>query len=200
MAIAITTIEKVKDYMGITDTDKDLLFTDWLEYVSGAIEDHINQPVVSREVTEYLDGNGSDTIWLNRGRIISLKGTNEAERLASLQYDVDGTWTDLLTDEDDLFIDGNPNWFIQLLDSTFPYGTKNIKITYNCGFSTVPPSITKVCLEMMQVMYDESRAGLNPRLGMSSKSNAAAGSSVGDNFIDMTPRWKSALARYRRVM
>ena len=93
------------------------------------------------------------------------------------------------------------NWFIELLDyNQFPIGRKNIRVNYTAGFSPIPSDIIKMIYEMIQVMLDESAAGQWPRLGMQTQNRGGSGTTVGDTFIDMEPRWQKIIDRYKKII
>jgi hypothetical protein len=203
-SIAIDSLVNVKDYLGIDRHEyaHDPVLLIWMEEIAGEIEDALGQPVLSIAKTDIVDGSGDCEQYMYSGRIISLVGTSEALRMASLVYRdaVGGVWTSIMTDEDYVHI-GTNGWTIELLDGeVFPYGQKNIKIVYNCGFSPVPSDLKLVFKQKIQTRFDESKYGGKPRLGMSSVNRSAAGANSGDSFHDMELRWQRIYDRYKRLL
>jgi len=202
-ALDIVTLAQVKDYMGVTDTTNDAMFAVWITMLSQMIENILMQPVQPITTEEILDGDGSSKLFLNKGRIVDLVADpGTASKLDSLECRDSALvdWERIIEDTGLYYLDPKSSWCIELLDNyVFPKGQKNIRVYYSAGFSPLPADIVKVVLEMMQVMWDESKAGKQPRLGMTSKNRSGAGSGLGDSFLDMNPRWKLTLDRYKRL-
>lgn len=201
-AVDIITLNGLKKYLGMTDVSKDALLSEWITLLSRLVENKLVQPVQPIAIEEILNGDMSNRIYLEKGRIIALVGADEATRLSNLQYRILATdsWTNLLTDESFIYIEVN-NWFIELLDyNQFPIGRKNIRVNYTAGFSPIPSDIIKMIYEMIQVMLDESAAGQWPRLGMQTQNRGGSGTTVGDTFIDMEPRWQKIIDRYKKII
>ena len=202
-ALDIVTLAQVKDYMGITETTNDAVFAVWITMLSQMIENILMQPVKPITVEEILDGDGSSKLFLNKGRIVDLVvDPVSASKLDSLEYRDSAlvAWERIIEDAGLYHLDPKSSWCIELLDNyVFYSGQKNIRVYYSAGFSPLPADIVKVVLEMMQVMWDESKAGKQPRLGISSKNRSGAGSGLGGSFLDMNPRWKLTLDRYKRL-
>lgn len=200
IAYAIALLEEVKKYLGDTGTGNDTLLTDWIKKVSKEIESELNQAIVKVAFEEIHNGMGSSKLYMRNGRVISIFGTSESARLANVQYRnvVTEAWTNLLTDEDLIYINPQERWAIELLDGeTFPLGTRNIRIKYNGGFATVPHDIVKMMLERMQVMWDESKQGSN-LLGKVSRNIGEGGMSQNLSLKDMKGHWEDVIARYKR--
>ena len=203
----IITLNQARAYLGVKDgfTDNDTQFEEYITWASMGIEEYCQRKFASQEITEYLDGDGGQFLMVTFPPIASLYGADEAARLASLQYreaDGTGTWVTLVDDEDYIHIDASRSWGISLLGSEyFPAGTRNIKVVYNAGWALedIPRDVKKVCLEMVQAMWDESKKSGVGRLGMGSQGQSAALSNTTTSFVDMQPRWARVLDRYRLV-
>jgi hypothetical protein len=199
----IITLTDLKQYLGVTVTGTDAMFASWITEISSILESRLGYPVMPRDVEELANGAGGSKIYL-RGRILSIYGDTENDRLANLQYrnSVSSDWINLLTDENSFWLNPDDAFAVYLLDSNyFPSGIKNIRIKYNSGMSDVQiAEFSKIAKEMIQIMWDESKSGMQPRLGMSSKNRGGAGSNLGDSFLDMNPRWQKTIDRYRKML
>lgn len=203
----IITLNQVRAYLGVKDgfTDNDSQFEEYITLCSGAIEEYTQRKFAVQEITEYLDGDGTDFLVVSFPPVHSLVGVSEALRLDSLQYrDADGTgdWTDVTDDEDYIHIDQSKSWRIQLLGGDyFPEGIKNIKVVYNTGWAQVdiPADVQKVALEMVASMWDEAKKSGVGRLGQSSQGTSSMGGNLTTAYVDMHPRWARVLDRYRLV-
>jgi hypothetical protein len=199
----IVTLAQVKDYMGVTETTYDVLFASWITMISQMIENVLMQPVKPITIEEILNGDGTSKLFLNKGRIIDLViDPVTSSKLDSLEYRDSAlvAWARIIEDAGLYFLDPQSSWCIELLDNyVFTSGIKNIRVYYSAGFSPIPADIVKMVLEMIQIMWDESKAGTKPRLGMASKSSGGVGSSLGDSFMDMDVKWQKIINRYKRL-
>lgn len=206
-AISVVSLDEVKQYHGmITDTadDKDNVLCQFIGIITELIENEIGQPVSPREITEYLDANNLDKIYLNQARAISLVEDANGSTLTAIQYRTDATssWTNLLTDESYIFIDPTDPWAIQLLDGyVFSGGYKRgIRINYNGGFYPIPQSIRKMALEMVEIMMNESKNLGEGRLGLGSVSQNVGGGNTNTIYKEMmNGRWGDVIAHYRKL-
>jgi hypothetical protein len=202
LATAIVTLSQVKEYLGETGTTNDTLLTNWITRVTSILEAMLDQPVYSRVVTDYLDGQQSSNLYLKSGRIRSLYGSSEVLRLGSLQSRDTATATpaDLVTDEDYIYLNERNDWCIELLDGNyFPYGQKNIRVKYYAGAGEkMLAEIQQVALEMIQMMWNESKQG-GDMLGKISKNMSQTGLSTNISLKDLTPEWQIIIDRWRRL-
>lgn len=204
-ATDIVTLAQIKDYLKESTTDNDDVLQDWIIGISDLIEARLGQPVVARVVEDLIDGSGETKLYLNKGRIVDLLPDSiTGSKLDSIQYRASalGAWSQLVEDINLVHLNPVNNWCVELLDyRIFPVGWKNIRLYFNCGFSPVPGDITKMALEMVKVMWDESNNGTRARLGLASTNISGAGVSGTDSYADIdTQRWQKTIDRYRRLL
>ena len=181
----------------------------WLQEISAAIEEEIQDNVVERSYEEILDGSGSSELMLRHGPVSRLVRTTEADPtsiLGSLRYRSSGTgaWANLVDDSDSIYIDGYGRT-IELLDGLwFPSGQKNIRVNYVAGWkpADVPGTIRLVCFEMLQIKY---RMYVHGELGKSSENQAGIGTGMGGATVtyahaELTAEHKKALAKFKRLV
>ena len=209
-ATDIITLVDVKQYLNIelTDVTNDDLFLSWITQATSRIERFIDQPVVSREAVDILDGNGGWTILAKTGRIISLVSNGQpgslldASAINNVQYRTLALdpWQAIVTDAAQIYVDPIAPWKVQLLDwYLFFVGFGNIRLRYNAGFATVPGEISEVAVEMVADNWNQSKRSASPRLGLKTINRGGVGQSLGDSFDNMDDRWKRKLQRYRRL-
>jgi len=198
----IATLADVKAYMGITDTTYDDMLMSWLVMASSAIEHYIQQPVTPRLVTDILDGDGTAKLYMKTGRIVDIYTV--PDRASNVQWRAAPTdaWENIVPSDDYIFLDPVDKWSVQLLGYYYFYSgiLKNIRVCYTAGFAQTPYDLQKVCIEMVQVMWDESKAGGHPRLGMQTANRGGGGANLGDSFVDMDARWAVRLNKFRRLV
>jgi hypothetical protein len=203
-AIDIVSLAQLKTYMGIGENTYDIMFADWITMISQLVENKLEQPVKPINTEEITNGDNSSKLYLNKGRIISLLTdpitTNTLDSLEQRDSAL-SDWERIVEDEDLMYLDSTNNWCVELLDDyIFPFGKRNIRVYYSAGFSPIPADIVKMVLEMLQTMWDESKSGNFPRLGLASTSSGATASNLGDSFINMDAKWKIIIDRYKRLV
>ncbi len=201
-ALAIQSLAQVKNYLGFSDTAHDSLIAPWIGLTTERIESALGQPVTPRNYTEILSGTGASVIYFKHGRLASLQIDNTGSVLSSVQYRgiSQDTWQNIVATDAQVFADPADDWSLELLDGYyFPWGIGNIQVKKIEGFHRIPGDITNLVSEMVQIMYDESKAGRMPRLGMKTMNRSQSPGSMGDTFGDLTPRWEAVINRYKRT-
>ena len=202
MPTAIVTTTQAKQYLGETGSGNDTILSNFIDRITLMIEAMLDQPVMSTTIEEYLNGNGCNNLYLTSGRIRSLYGTLEADKLANLQYrtTVADSWTNIVPDMDYVYLDGRNDWCVQLLDGySFPQGERNIRIKYTAGAgSRMLGEMENLCLEMLQMMWNESKQG-GDMLGKISKNLSQTGMSTNLSLKDLNPEWQVVIDRWKRL-
>jgi hypothetical protein len=199
-ANAIVTLAEAKTQLNVVDSGMDATLETWINESSNVVEEYTERKIVSQAVTEYHDGDGSHYLYPEYYPIVQLSSAStpsDSDKLGALQYRTspDSSWTNIETDVDHIFVDLiRP--YIELYDTIFPVGKRNIKLVYKAGYATVPSEIKKVVLEMVQMVYNEHKGG-GDSLGKSNSTNSQAGGNFNTSWIDMDSRWKKVLDRYR---
>lgn len=200
---AIVTLAEAKTQLKITASTIDSTLETWINESSSWIEAFINNKVVEQSVSnEYSDGDGSRRLYPRYYPITQLSteaSPSDAQKLASLQSRInpDSSFTDIETTMNHIKINLKDS-FIELYDEVFDYGWQNIKISYKAGYSSanLPLEIKTVCLEMVQMRYNESKQG-NDQLGRGNSSMSQGGGSVNVAYKDLMPKWKEILIKYK---
>lgn len=147
----LTTIEAVKDVLGITDTDTDEFFTTLITRASKAAVQFCRREFAKEQVKETIHGTGTARLWLERMPLVSITSvTYEGTAVDADEYAIErhgkGTvlrenkWT-LNTYGDDI---PKPDW----------------EITYWAGWALpsqldrdLPEDIEQACIEMVKTWY-----------------------------------------------
>lgn len=204
---AIVTLAEVKTQMKVenSNTALDTELEGYINDVSSAIELYTKRKIVSQSISDELhDGDGSMFLYPRYYPIQQLStesSPTDAQKLASLQYrdTPDSSWTDIETDIDHIFLttgDDSDRPYIELYDTFFPVGRRNIKISYKAGYTTVPADLKRIALEMVQMIWNEAKRG-NDWLGQGNINASQSGNNYSTTLINLDKRWKSVLDRYR---
>jgi hypothetical protein len=203
-AYAIPSLTEVKNYIKIpsTDTALDTILESWIDRVSYDVETYCHRKFTVQSVSgEIHDGSDSPVLYTKFFPITQLStetSPSDAQKLAAVQYRTspDGSWTDIETDADHIFIDDD--WpFIKLNRKVFQSGDRNIKVSYKAGYSIIPGKVWQVAVEMVSMLWKESNQSGISQLGKSSKTMSAIGSTFSEGLLDMNTRWKRDLDYYK---
>ena len=204
---AIVTLAEAKAQMKLVDTNtnEDATFEGYINEISSAVELYCKRKFVSQSITSELhDGSGGRFLYPRYFPIQQLSTESSpttAQKLASLQYrdTPDSTWTDIEDNINNIFIetgDDSCRPYIELYDTYFPVGRRNITVSYKAGYTTVPSDVKMAVLEMIQMRWNEAKRG-NDWLGQGNINASQSGNSFSTSLITLDKRWKMVLDRYR---
>jgi len=129
---ALTTIDRIKDRLGITGTDFDTVLTRLILSVTGRIEAMCGRRFIQGTYTHELH-DGGDVFGSRRNYLIVKNAP--VQTVSSIQYQAgsnsDPDWTDF--DQDEYSVDLQAG--IVQFPAGLPNGFQNIRITYTGGFS-----------------------------------------------------------------
>lgn len=150
----LTTLDAVRRDLGTQSPADNFLLEEWITGASGWIVSYLNQPVLSTQHVEVMDGHGGPRLFLKYTPIISVS----LVKVAGITYSAataGGTDTGYFFD---------PSGLLRLRNSTFARGIGNVQITYTAGYATAPAAIERACVRIVGWRYKEK-----DRLGHASK-------------------------------
>lgn len=153
----LTTIDKVKEFMGGQESDKDdLRITSCLTRASAFIERYCRRTFLQATYTgEMYDGSDTDTLTLLNFPIIGTPTVLEAG--AALVVGTDPAVTANL----DVVVMAREGRLRRMAAKWYSWPPHNYKVTYDAGFTSVPDEIVEAAIELTLVMLKEKeRAGL----------------------------------------
>ena len=181
--MAWTTLAKVKEYLGITDTASDTLLTDLLARLQAAAETYLDRKIEQATYTEQYDGDGTDRLVTLQWPIISV---------TTLHDDTDrafGASTLIAAADYVLYKDRG---VIRLDGLTFASGIQNVKVVYVAGYATVPTDLAQALIELVADRFRQKE-----HQGLESLSiGAYSVSFIGEDLPDEV---KATLDGYRRT-
>jgi len=155
---ALVSLEEAKQFINkdLNDQTEDNKILQYINSASSLCNSLTHRKLKARDLTEYYSGDGSNTLMLNNYPINSI---------ASIYDDLDRTYgADTLIDNSDYVIMPTNLAFKVIYDgSVFMKGIRNIKITYNAGYSTIPWDLREACLELVGFYWmntEEKRFGI----------------------------------------
>ena len=181
--MAWTTLAKVKEYLGITDTASDTLLTDLLARLQEAAESYLDRKIESATYTEQKDGDGTDKLVTHQWPIISV---------TSLHDDTDRNFTAAFLIAAADYVLYKDRGLIRLDGLTFASGIQNVKIVYVAGYATVPTDLVQALIELVADRFRQKE-----NQGLESLSIGAY--SVSFSGEDLPDEVKGIFDSYRRT-
>jgi hypothetical protein len=177
---ALTSVENVKGYLGITATGDDPLLERLVNAASAYIAQYLNREFGEAQYTDTFDGTNGQ-VWMFRNYpVMSVQsvmvGVNEIPAAPSLQE------RGYRFDERRLVLQGY----------TFLQGMLNCAVTYTADFENVP-DIEQACIEIVANRYREK-----DRIGLMSK--GLAGETITFSQKDIPNSARDVLRVYRKVV
>jgi uncharacterized phiE125 gp8 family phage protein len=148
----LATRAALKLYLGIdgAETGEDDLLEALLAYASERIESYCSRRFAEEELTEYIDGDGTDRLVLGRRPVASLAG---------IYVDSDrefGEDTKLLELERVLY---PATGIVVWVGGIFPRGTRNVKAVYTAGYAQIPDDLAAACVKLAASWYAHAKSG-----------------------------------------
>lgn len=189
----LTTLTKVKAYLGISGTSQDTLLSSLITSVSAGIESFCGRTFASTSHTEYYDGDNKDKIFLRNYPVTSL---------TSVKYQ-GGTWDNIT------WFDYPSSGYLLTAEyarlsfaGALPCITNYLQIIYTAGYlidfdnegtgtHTLPYDLTQIVTELVSTNYNtRSSGGINTM--------STEGQSITFSTQSITKDYQTRLARYIR--
>lgn len=159
-ATALTSVARVKEYLGETGSSHDTLLNRIVLGVSEAMQSYMHRRILQSQVTRRFSHYGeTDTLTLpdppaadNGALAVELGRVDETP--------------ESLTKDEDFEIDEDTATLVRI-GSHWPKGRRNIKVTWDKGYASVPEDLTFAATK--QSAYEWQQAGADPsnaRLGL----------------------------------
>lgn len=193
---ALTSVQAVKDYLGLTSADYDPLMESLIEAVSAHFAAHAGRVLKARDYSPdpasphfdpdnaLLDGGGYPELLLPQYPVQALTSlVMDGVPLTPAQAPGQAGWV----------LDQSAG-VVSLLGGVFSRGRHNLALTYRAGFETVPADLAQACLEQVAMRFQESGVGQG-RLGV--RARTLADGSVSYQGQALLPQVAAVLDRYR---
>lgn len=161
----LTTLERVKAELGVTDTTDDAVLEGMLDRASSAIADETRRVFGVHTVTETLDGTGSRLLGLSRTPIIAVSAVLE-DGTAITDYSIEDAGAGALYRANGWGRSGGLRmWGTEAFSSGYilpGYQDLRYSVTYQAGYilpaeasPTLPGAVEQACLETVKAWYSE---------------------------------------------
>lgn len=193
----LTTLQNVKDWLSITDTNSDKVIARLITASSGTFLTAINRGTfLTSSYTDTRDGTGTDSIILINYPITAVASVKVNN--ITVPPSPDGVKPGFVFDQYGVYLVGGsypfPNSSASGLyyPGYFPMGRSNVIISYTAGYATTPPDVEQAVIDMVAYAF-RSR----DRVGIVSEH---AGSGLTTTYItkDIPATAAKVISQYKR--
>lgn len=147
----LTTLENLKEYLRIETTDDDTLLQKIITRTSDWIQKYCARNFIAQDYTEQYNGDGTNTLLVKQYPVNSIASAYD-DTSREFGADTAITVSELVIDDGGIIIfDTN----------RFSAGYKNVKITYNAGYATIPQDLEEACLKLCASNYLLGQGAIN---------------------------------------
>lgn len=196
MSTDLTSVANVKAYLGDVTGTNDALIQKLVTGVSAFALQQMNRATLAQApYVELYDGPGRDSMLLRQWPVVSITAIEFAGSAGLLPADTT-VWPPASGYAVEPTGDGDLGHQALMLfgGRCFPYGRRNVRVTYVAGYAATPADIELACTEMVGEDYKR-----RSRLGILSQA-VNGNETVSYAQRDMPPRAKSTFPNYKRVV
>lgn len=170
----LTTVQAVKDWLGLKAADDDVLLQRLITAQSQLIIDWLSMPIKSVTITETYDGTGTPNLVLRTFPVTAVSAVSIAGvALTPTAWTFDDMGIHLVTDY-------------------FDRDRGNVVVTYTAGYATVPSSLEQACIELVCFRYKE-----RGRIGITTQAITTGNTSY--SLKDFPDQVLTLMKQYKRV-
>jgi hypothetical protein len=166
--MALTTLAKVKEYAGVTGTADDALLNSLIAELPAVVKSLLlGRELEATAYVEQYDGTGRDFLILKQRPINSIT-----------EVKIDSAWGfgDGITAIDTAELFAEPgSGILYIKSSRFPQGRRNVRVTYNAGYVTMPGDIERAANITVADWYTRAK-----QLASGQSQNELASESTGE--------------------
>lgn len=166
--MALTTLAKVKEYAGVVGTSDDALLTSLIAELPAIVKALLlGRELEAADYVEQYDGDGRDCLILNQRPINSVD---------EVKFDANWGFGEGIpaVDAGDLFAEPGAG-LLYIKGTCFPRGRRNVRVTYNAGFETIPGDIERAANITVADWYTRAK-----QLASGQSQNELASESAGE--------------------
>lgn len=181
----MTTLAKVKSYLGITSSTHDTVLGELIVNVTKWLENYLQRTLLKKAdgqyFEEYFDGY-EKCLLLNEYPIISVTSVeyNSGTQASPIWNTVDAS----------NYVYYAGEGYIELL-AGLPHGHQNIRVRYNGGYATYPDEVELVAKQLVARMFEQRKAQGKSQEGL-------GGASISWN-TEITKEQEAVLTKYKTI-
>lgn len=153
-ANALITLAELKIWLNISGNTEDSRLEAYINTISSAIEKYLKRTLKAGDYTEKYSGTDEQELILNNYPVNSVDSV-AIDGIELNEEDYEFLSSGVLLKSDGWLISGLGNYLSGKID--FP--ERNIEVTYNAGFETVPDDLKLVVYEAVSDLYFRKKSG-----------------------------------------
>ncbi len=181
----LTTLAKVKTYLGLGDSDHDTLLEALIDSVSEAIEHYCGREFDYQERTEYHDGQGASCLVLKVRPVASI---------TSLHDDPNRDYGAATLIDSSRYAFYPEEGLLKLDSAVFLHGIRYVKAVYYGGHATIPPAVEQAANILVAHFFNRGHQG-----GDGVKSESLGSYTVSYDTGEWPYRARGLLAEFREA-
>lgn len=171
----LTTLSKLKQYLGEKTNEKDPLLKQMITSSSAWIRNWLNRDILSASYTRTFNGTGGRGIFLAERPVLAVASVKvDGVALASDRWALVGS-------------------SVTMKEGGWPLGVGNIEITWTGGYATVPAEIDQACIELVAWRMHE-------KVNLRRTQGSIGGETINFQTTDLPPGVATILKNFRNVV
>jgi hypothetical protein len=149
----LTTIARVKSFLGITSTAEDSFLTDLIAIATNTIQNYVGRTFSLETITENLPGTGTAKLVLSKYPIVSITSiTDETGLIDASGYEISDKMAGTVYRKDGIFFfKGQVTGLLGFNNEK--EAANNITAVYQAGYSSVPLDVEMAAISYVRSMY-----------------------------------------------
>jgi hypothetical protein len=181
----LTTLAKVKAYLGLADATHDGLLEALIDSASEAIEHYCGREFALAERTEQHDGEGAAAVVLD---------CRPVSALAAVYDDPSRQFGEATRIPEAGLVFYPEAGIVERMNGCFRDGARNVRVTYTAGFSVTPPAVEQAANILVAHFFNRGHQGGD---GLASETLGAY--AVSYNEAEWPAAARALLFQYREV-
>ncbi len=184
-SVQLTTLAECKRYLQVDDATHDAFLNTLIAAASEAVEQYCGREFGRKVRTEYYDGKGMESLLLKVRPII---------RIIDLYDDMNRAYESATRLSSDRFVTYPEEGLIRLACGVFNPGLRNVRVTYEAGYLTVPASLSQAVQLIVASVWTRARQGADAL-----QSESIGAYTVSYDTADWPSQARTLLSRFREI-
>jgi len=191
--MSLLLLSEYKEILGITGSEEDEFVELAVNETEQTIKSFLNRDLEAKDYVEIYDGQSTNVLILDQFPINSISKIEYYDGLDPLDVE---EWIEYVQGDDyDRLL--NYESYITLDGIVFPEGYKNIRVTYNAGYTDIPADIQKAAKKLCLLYYGEVKK--NKSLGKASVSEGSTFTKTTSYDLGAEDRILKSIEKYKAI-
>jgi hypothetical protein len=149
----LTTLARVKSFLGITDSSQDTFLTDLIAIATETIQNYTGRTFSLESITEKLPGTNTAKLILSKFPIVSITSiTDQSGLIAATGYEISDNLAGTVYRKNDIFpFKGQNTGILGFINEK--ESENSITILYQAGYTTIPLDVEMAAISYIRTLY-----------------------------------------------